>query len=126
MARYTDIDLNFKAHPVTGDILKLKDDAAIVASVSNLLQTDYYSRLFQHNIGSDLRKILFEPIDDFTAIRLKDSIEQVIGNYEPRATVESLFVAPNYDELRYDITLTLSIVNLTNPITLNFFLERIR
>ncbi len=126
MARYIDLNLDFKPHPVTGDILKHKDEAAVVASVSNLLQTSFYSRLFQHQIGSDLRTILFEPIDYFTTTRLQDSIASVVNLYEPRARIDTIAVTPNYDEQRYDITMTLSIVNLTNPVTINFFLERIR
>lgn len=126
MARYIDIDLDFEAHPVTGDILKHKDDKAVIASVVNLLQTDFYSRLFQHNIGSNLRNVLFEHIDEITTINLQDSIIGCIANFEPRAKVDSINVTPNYDEHRYDITMTLSLVNLTNPVTINFFLERIR
>jgi phage baseplate assembly protein W len=126
MARYIDIDLDFKPHPVTGDILKHKDERAVIASVANLLQTDFYSRLFQHNIGSNLRKILFEPIDIITGITLQDSILGCIREFEPRASVDAINVTPNYDEQRYDISLTISLVNLTNPVTINFFLERIR
>jgi hypothetical protein len=50
----------------------------------------------------------------------------VVNNYEPRVSVESVVAIPAPDENGYKVTMTFFIINLPNPITINFFLERIR
>ncbi len=123
---YSDIDLDFSAHPVTRDVLKKKDSAAVVASIFNLLQTSHYERKFNHGLGSGLRKMLFEPIDGITADTITTEIKNIIGGYEPRAGLDRLSVTPDYDNNGYNISLSFFLVNSTQPINVNFFLERIR
>jgi len=124
--RYLDLDLNFAAHPVTGDIVKVKDEKAVIASIGNLIQTNFFERLFNPDLGCDIKQYLFDPIDLITSIKLEDSLRLVISRYEPRASIQELRVTPNFDSERYDISLTLVINNLTDPFTIDFFLERIR
>lgn len=123
---YSDIDLNFEAHPITKDITKLTGTAAIIGSLKNLFSTSFFERLFQPYIGCNLKQILFEPIDAGTTTRIRTEIELTIKNFEPRVELTNLNITPNYDDHRYDITMTFYIVNNPNPITINFFLERVR
>jgi hypothetical protein len=69
---------------------------------------------------------LFEPADEITAVHIERAITEVIENYEPRVSVTEVTAAATPDENRYDVTLTFSILNNQNTITINFFLERIR
>lgn len=124
--QYKDIDLNFLAHPITGDVSKKVGDDAIIQSMKNLLQTGKYERLFQPDIYSGLRHLLFEPIDSITANAIGTEIRNVISKYEPRVNLNEVLVAPDYDEAGYNVTLTFFIVNQANPITIQFFMERIR
>lgn len=124
--KFTDLDLNFTAHPVTGDIVKTKDINAIISSMKNLLFTNFYERPFNPRIGSNLRRLLFEPIDVFTTNSIADDIRNTIDNYEPRVDIEVISVDPDYDNNAYDVSITFFIVNDPDPITLNFFLERVR
>lgn len=124
--KYTDIDLSFDAHPVTKDILKKKDENAIAQSIKTLLLTAHYERPFNPDLGSNLKRFLFEPIDDVTTTLIRDSIFESLRNYEPRITIEQVIAAPNYDLDQYDITITFFIKNVIDPITISFFLERIR
>lgn len=123
---YTDIDLNFTKHPVTGDIAKKKDISAISASLYNLFNTSNYERLFQPDLGSSLKQVLFEPIDGMTSILITDLIKNAIGNFEPRVKLEDLVVEPFPDENGYKVFLTFFMVNDPEPITISLFLERIR
>ena len=123
---YTDLDLNFTKHPITGDIAKKKDIAAIAGSLRNLLLTSHYERLFQPQIGCNIKKILFEPIDIISAATISDEISITIGGYEPRVKIEAIDVVPDYDNQRYDVTITFFLVNDPEPITINLFLERVR
>lgn len=123
---FRDLDLNFTIHPVKLDVNTHKDEFAIINSVKNLILTNYYERLFQPQIGSGLRGLLFEPIDSLVAASIEREIVETINNFEPRASVSSVAAVPSPDENRYDIRLEFFIINDPNPITINFFLERIR
>lgn len=124
--QYTDLDLNFSAHPITKDIVKTKDIGAIIASVKNLIYTNFYERPFQPQIGSNLRRLLFEPIDIFTTNAISDDIRKVILNYEPRVMVDSMDVEPDYDRNGYNVSIVFFIQNDPEPIEVNFYLERVR
>jgi|SRR5210317_1795934 len=123
---YKDIDIEFTAHPVTGDIVKKTNEQAIYQSISNLLQTGKYERLWQPNLHSKLREHLFEPIDSITASAISAEIKTTIGKHEPRVDVHQVNVTPDYDGNGYTVTMTVFIVNRAEPLELNFFLERIR
>ena len=124
---YKDIDLNFTKHPVTGDVAKKVDAAAIIASISNLLQTGKYERLWNPSLYSRLRAHLFEPMDAITASAISREIRTTIKNYEPRVNLTTVNVIPDYvGGHGYDVTLTFFVVNRADPITIDFFLERIR
>ena len=123
---FRDLDLNFTIHPVKLDVNTHKDEFAIINSVKNLILTNYYERLFQPQIGSGLRGLLFEPVDSLVAASIEREIVEAINNYEPRARVSSVTAVPSPDENRYSIRLVFFIINDSNPITINFFLERIR
>lgn len=124
--KFTDFDLSFDVHPVTKDILKKKDENAIIQSVKSLLLTSFYERPFNPDLGSNLKRFLFEPIDDVTTTLIQDAILQTLRNFEPRITIEQVVAAPNYDLDQYDVSVTFYIRNVIEPITISFFLERIR
>lgn len=124
--RYSDLDLNFNAHPVKGDINKHYDEMAIINSVKNLILTNHYDRLFNPDIGSNIRKLLFEQMDVITSTAIQREIEQTILNFEPRVSIISVSVVANFDNNVYDVSLTFNIVNRMEPITINFLLERVR
>jgi phage baseplate assembly protein W len=124
--KFSDFDLDFTAHPVTKDISKKLNENAIAQSIRNLLLTGHYERPFKPELGSNLRKFLFEPIDNITTSLIQDAIFQTLKNYEPRIEIQEITAAPNYDEDRYDITLSFFVRNTIEPITVTFFLERVR
>lgn len=123
---FKDLDLNFTIHPVKKDINKNTGPMAVVNSIKNLILTNYYEKPFQPEFGSSVRGLLFENLDSITATTIKGEIERTIQNYEPRATVENINVTADYDKNGFKVYLEFSIVNQTTPITINFFLERIR
>lgn len=124
--QFRDIDMNMTAHPVTGDIAKKVGDAAIIQSLKNLLSTGRYERLFQPDIYSNLKQHLFQPLDNITASAIKNEVESVINKYEPRVSLTEVNVTPDYDNNGFSCSLSFFIVNQTNPITVELFLERIR
>jgi phage baseplate assembly protein W len=123
---YKDLDLNFTIHPVKKDINKLTAERAVVNSIKNLVSTNHYEKPFNPSFGSNLRRLLFENADKFTASLIEREITEVIRNYEPRATVSSVIVSPRVDENGFNVQLEFFVVNRTDPLTITFFLERIR
>ena len=124
--RYSDIDLNFKVHPIKKDIIRLVDDRAVVASVKNLLLTSRYERPFQPYIGSSIRRLLFEPLDKITATNLERAIVETIGNFEPRVSITQLEVVPDFDNNGFGVFMQFTITNRPDVLSVRFLLERIR
>ncbi len=123
---FKDLDLNFNTHPVRKDINTHNNEYAIINSVKNLVLTNHYERPFQPEIGSNIRQLLFENVDSLTSSRIQREIEETINNFEPRAGISSITVVPAPDENGYKVELEFFVLNNSSPITINFFLERIR
>lgn len=123
---YTDLDLNFSKNRRNNDIASLNGLDAVKNSIKNLVCTNYYEIPFNPSKGSNVRKLLFDNVTPMTAIFLKDAIEQVITNYESRVTLFSVDVQPMPDDNRYQVNIVFRILNVNFPVTVAFFLERIR
>jgi phage baseplate assembly protein W len=123
---YSDIDFTFTRKPVVGDVALSYDEMAVVRSVRNLLLTKHYEKPFNPDIGSNIDAILFEPISPITATTLEKEVESVITNYEKRAKLKEIVVAPYPDKNAYDVTITFYIENATLPTTVTLLLERNR
>jgi phage baseplate assembly protein W len=124
--QYSDLDLNFTIHPVKKDINRNIGEMAVINSVKNLILTNHYERPFQPDIGSNVRRLLFENLDNITATSIESEIRQTILNYEPRVNISKLNVVADYDNNGFKVLMQFFIANRTTPITINFFLERIR
>ena len=123
---FKDLDLNFTAHPVRKDITKHVNEYAIINSIKNLVLTNHYERPFQPELGSNIRRLLFENVDVIIAARIEREIVETIENFEPRVQVSKVTAIPSPDENQYNIELEFFIVNRPDPVTITFFLERIR
>ena len=124
---YKDINITFKKHPVTNDIVISKDASAIKQSIVNLLLTNKGERLMNPTYGSDIRSYLFEPMDYGTANQIKNNIRDTIETFEPRIRVLQISATPNFDDNGFDITMTYNVVGTdTPPVTVDFFLSRTR
>ena len=123
---FTDLDLDFQANTVTKDVPFLKDVEAVKRSVKNLMQTNYYDRPFQPELGSNLRAMLFENITPQISHMISKLIEKLIINYEPRAQVIQVITRPNLDRNAYQVTLSFRVLNHPEPVTIESFLERLR
>jgi len=124
---YKDLNLNFTANPITGDVATVTDVNAVKRSVRNLLLTNHYDRPFHPEIGSGIRGLLFENMSPFVSNVLKRKIEDTITNFEPRVTLADVNVNSNFDTNQYEVTIEFYIDNAENELVdLSFNLERIR
>ncbi len=124
---YSDIDLSFRAHPVTGNLILRKDKSAIAQSVKNLVLLNRYEDLFNPDIFTNVSGSLFDLIDETDLVFIRSKIETTIQNYEPRATVldiryETLANNPN----GFLFKIFYMPQNAIAPETVDIFLERIR
>lgn len=124
--QYKDLDLNFNIHPVRKDINKHTAEMAVINSVKNLILTNHYEKPFRPEIGSNIRKLLFENMDTITASAIEREIVQTITNFEPRVQVDTVSVSTDFDNNRFGVALSFYIINRTDPVTIQFFLERVR
>jgi phage baseplate assembly protein W len=123
---FSDLDLNFTIHPIRKDINRTTGDMAVINSIKNLVLTNHYERPFQPEVGSNVRRLLFENLDNLTASSIEKEIEQVIKNFEPRARITKVNAIADFENNGFKVSMEFFVVNKTSPITINFFLERIR
>ena len=109
---YKDLNLNFTVNPVTSDVTTVTDVNAVKRSVRNLLLTNHYDKPFHPEIGSNIQSLLLENFGPITGNQLSRQIEEVIGNYEPRARVETVECYPVPNTNTYDVRIYFYVENL--------------
>jgi phage baseplate assembly protein W len=110
----------------TNDISVVENEDAVKQSIINILLTNTGERFFNSNFGSEINKMLFENISPQTSSTLTSLIKSAIENFEPRAQLEEVQCTPSPDENAYAVTVVFSTINRTEPITLDFILNRVR
>ena len=123
---YSDLDFNFTAHPVTGDIVRRFDENSVKAALKNLILTSNYERPFHSEIGSPIKRLMFEPATPMLQVMLERAITDTIINFEPRVELLNVDVVVDPDEYSVYVTIEFRIVNTTQPLTLDLTLERTR
>lgn len=123
---YRDLDLDFFANPATGDVSTKNGTEAIKRSLRNLVMTIFYDRPFRSFIGCNVINLLFEPISPFTQNLIEQSVTEVINNFEPRVSLQSIKADVRPDENGYDLTIVFYVVNQPEPVVTSIFLERVR
>ena len=123
---YKDLDLDFGRNTVTNDVNKLTDVEAVKRSVRNLINTNHFERPFHPEIGGNVRALLFENMTPLTALNLQRKIEEVLNNFEPRAKITQIIADPDIDRNGYKLAIKFYVIGVSNPITVETFLERLR
>ena len=124
---FKDINMTFKKHPVTDDLVVSRDASAIKQAIVNLLLTNKGEKLMNPEYGSNIRSYLFEPLDYGTAAEIKGNIKYTIDRWEPRINILNLNATPNFDDNGFDVDMTYEIRGTDDPpVTVDFFLARTR
>ena len=124
---FKDLSVTFKKHPVSDDLVQVKDKAAIVQSITALLLTMKGERPFQPDLGSGVQRMLFEPMDYASAGIIKSEIKEVLQRYEPRISIDNILCIPDELNNGYDVELSYRIIGRDDaPIIVEFFLDRTR
>ena len=123
---YSDFLTDMVPHPVSKDVLRFVNEQAVIRSIKNLVLTDQGERVYQPDLGSNIKRMMFEPMVESTAEILSQYIQETIDVYEPRAKVLEISVVPDYNNNLYAVTLSFMIINKEDPVTLNITLDRVR
>ena len=81
---WKDLDLLFRVHPVTGDVVTRTDVEAVKRSVRNIVLTNKYERPFKPNFGTSLRDLLFELNTSRQLRKVQRRIKETLEKTEPR------------------------------------------
>lgn len=136
--KFKDLDLDFGRNIVTNDVNTIEDVIAIKRSVRNLVQTNFYERLFHPELGCGVRQLLFENYSPLTSVFMRRKLEEVLVNYEPRISLTSIIINDDaedhlnpaipddigHNKLRVDIHFY--VVGIPSPQTVNIQLQRLR
>ena len=124
---FKDLSVTFKKHPVTDDLVTVKDKSAIIQSITGLLLTKKGERPFQPDLGCDIQTVLFEPLDYASAAMIKSEVLSTLNQYEPRISVVDIECNPDYNNNGYNVELIFKRIGRDDaPVAVDFFLERTR
>lgn len=123
---YSDFMTNLIPHPDTKELVRITNEAAVLRSIRNLVQTNRFDRVMQPNLGCNIQNLLFEPMTAITAEAIRTTIIETIENYEKRARIENVIVEENEQLNYYRVTIVFYIINKTDPVVTNLTLYRVR
>ena len=112
---FRDISLSFKKHPVTNDVIALKNEDAIKKSVINLCRTRLNERFFNDLLGTSIEDSLFELADGEIWSSIEEEVKTLLNNFEPRIALTNVFVDDQLDNNALYVTIKYDIVGLPIP-----------
>ena len=123
---FSDFMMDLTPHPITKDLIRLRNEQSIKQSLRNLVLTNYGERLFQPNIGSSVNRSLFEPNDFILEDDIESSIRRTIEFNEPRVQLLNVEVLTTRDDNNISINIVFAIINSTQTQSLEVILRRVR
>ena len=112
---FKDINLSFKRHPVTNDVVAIRDEDAIKRSVKNIVFTTLGEKPFQPNFGSVINESLFDLSTNLNEVRVTDEITTALVNYEPRISNIDVTVSVYPDSNELNATVQYDIIGVPSP-----------
>ena len=123
---FNDIDLLFNINTTTKDINKLSNEDAIKQSIQSLIRTINYERKFHPEIGCQITSLLFDNFEPKNVSVMKQTIQNVINQFEPRARLLNVDINDSIDRNELEVNVTFKMTNVNLPITVTTTLTRAR
>ena len=121
---FKDFAVNFARNPFTDDLSIVNNDNSIKQAVKNIILTSPGEKPFQPLVGSSVNRLLFEPLDAFTADTIAEEITTTINQFEPRVQLTNVDVTPIFESNKLNVSLEYKIVGLPIVETIEFVLQR--
>jgi len=112
---FKDINLSFKRHPVTNDVVTIRDEDAIKRSVRNIIFTILGEKPFEPDFGSVVNESLFDLTTNLSEIRISDEITSSLNNFEPRIDNIEVLVQVSPDTNEMNTTVQYDIIGIPGP-----------
>lgn len=122
---YKDLAFSMFANPMNGDIGKSTGATAVKRAIVGILKTNFNERMFQPEFGSNIRALLFEPMNPITEERMKTEIEEAVKRHEPRAQVIGINVTAQEEQNRYLVNILFNVSSEAEPQKLETYFERL-
>jgi phage baseplate assembly protein W len=123
---YKDIDLTFKNIPISGEIYRKTEAAAVKQAVKNLVMTNFAEKPFLPTFGGNIRSLLFELADEDAEEDIENNVISAINKFEPRARTLNVEAISNPDRNAVDVTIVFQVVNTQEEVSLSIVLARLR
>lgn len=123
---YADFTKDLFLNPVSFDIIRKQNEEAIKESIKNLIMTNKGERLFQPNLGCDIRRLLFENFIPATIKIAEETIKETIQKYEPRAELLDVSVIGYPDQNSVQINIAFATILAEDPVNFSVIIDRIR
>ena len=112
---FKDINLSFKRHPVTNDVVAIRNEDAIKRSVRNIIFTILGEKPFSPNFGSVISEAMFDLNTSLSEIKISDEISSSLLTYEPRIDNTNVNVTISPDTHEINCTVQYDIVGIPSP-----------
>lgn len=126
LRKFSDIDFDFGINSATKDIDILNDEAAVKQSIQSLIRTINYERKFHPEIGCQITSLLFENFDPKIIGIMKQTIQNVINQFEPRARLINVDIHDASDRNDLEVNVQFRMTNVNLPVTVSTTLQRAR
>lgn len=123
---YSDFHKDLSVNPLSNELAVKRDEEAVKESIKNLILTDRGERLFQPNLGGDIRATLFENNTPATIKIVQEQVKATIESYEPRAELIDVEATSSLDSNTLEVKIIFYIRNSETPVSVTVFLERVR
>ena len=122
---YKDMAYSMFANPMSGDMGKKTGASAVKGAIVSILKTNFNERLFQPEFGSNIRALLFEPMNPITEERIKTAVEDAVKAHEPRAQIIGITVEGQEEQNRYLVSILFNVTSIAQPQKLETYFERV-
>ena len=124
---YSDFDINFDIHPLTGDIPRITNEESVKRSIRNIILTGLYERPYEPTVGSNLASVLFDQATDESSMSLGENIIiQTIQDNERRIDKISARLQLQPDNNQMTATIIFTLINNSTEFSFDLLLRRVR
>lgn len=123
---YSDFLTSFAKTPVGDQLAKVVNERSINQSLKNIILTDLGERLFQPNVGSNIRAMLFENSVESNLSTLEFYITNSIAINEPRVNLLEVNLQAGEDENELIINIIYNTINTPEPTLFTYIFKRVR
>jgi phage baseplate assembly protein W len=124
--RYSDLDMSFSIHPLTGDVKHVKGRKAVVQSVKRLVLMNKWSVPFHPEINCGVENQLFETMGAIHVSAFQNQITEILQTYEPRIKLEKVDCKVKDSGQSLEINITFEIIALDETVTTTLIMKRER